>query len=326
MILVTGGSGLLGAALITQLLAQQNKVVAIYNKTALSDFKSPLLTPVRCDILDVVGLEELMQLGITQIYHCAGLVSFNPAHKRALFKINIEGTANIVNAALNAGVLKMIHVSSVAALGAIKSGQTVDENMRWTEQANTSIYGESKYLGELEVWRGIGEGLDAVIINPTVILGDGDWHKGSSKIFKSVYDGFPWYSEGINGFVDVRDVATIMIQLMQSTTSAERFIVNAENSSYRQVLNLIANGFNVPAPNKKVTPFLANLVWRLEAVKGRFSNNEPLITKETSLTALTKVFYNATKLQQFLPQFSYRSLQETIQNTCTTLQQKLNKR
>lgn len=325
MILVTGGSGLLGKELITQLLAQQHKVVAIYNKTPLPNFTSPLLSTVACDILDVVGLEELMQQGITQIYHCAALVSFNEARKKELYKINIEGTANIVNAAINAGVLKMVHVSSVAALGANKEGEEVDENMRWTEQTNNSIYGESKYLGELEVWRGIGEGLDAVIINPTVILGDGDWNNGSSKIFKSVYDGFPWYSEGVNGFVDVKDVVDVMMQLMQSDISAERFIVNAENCSYQQLFNLIAHAFNKIAPHKKVTPLLANIVWRLEAIKGWFSNNEPLVTKETALTALTKVYYNTSKLQQFLPNFKYRPLQETIQSTCIALQQKLNR-
>ena len=326
MILVTGGSGLLGNQLITQLLAQQNEVVAIYNKTALASFDSPLLTSIQCDILDVTGLDELMQRGITQIYHCAALVSFNPARRKELFKINIEGTANIVNAALNAGILKMIHVSSVAALGQIKAGGTVDENMLWTAQANASIYGESKYLSELEVWRGIGEGLDAVIINPTVILGNGDWNNGSSKIFKSVYEGFPWYSEGINGFVDVRDVATIMIQLMNSSISAERFIVNAVNCSYQQLFYLIAAVFNKAAPTKKVTPLLASLVWRLEAVKGWFSGNEPLVTKETALTALIKVFYSTDKLKQFLPQFEYHSLKDTVAFTCAALKQKLNKR
>lgn len=325
MILVTGGSGLLGKELITQLLAQQKTVVAIYNKTPLPSFNSNLLSTVQCNILDVNGLEALMQNGITQVYNCAGMVSFNPNHKKQLFKINIEGTANIVNAALNAGVLKLVHVSSVSAFGIDKKEELTKETMRFTEHNFESNYGESKYLGELEVWRAIAEGLQAVIVNPTIILGDGDWNGGSSKIFKSVYEQFPWYSEGVNGFVDVRDTAAIMIELMDSAISAERFIISAENCSYQQIFNLIATAFNKKNPHKKVTPFLAGLVWRLEALKSKFTGDEPLITKETALTALTKDFYDNTKLLRFLPQFKYRSMEETIKDTCRALQQKFNR-
>lgn len=324
MILVTGGSGLLGTELITQLLAQNKKVTAIYNKTALPNFNSPLLTTFKCDILDVVGLQEVMQQGIKQIYHCAALVSFNPKRKKDLFKINIEGTANIVNAALDAGVTKLVHVSSVAALGLLKENEPINETIAWTEQANYSNYGESKYLGELEVWRGIGEGLSAVMVNPAIILGAGDWDGGSSKIFKSVYDEFPWYSDGINGFVDVRDVATIMIQLMDSDITAERFIISAENKSYQDIFTLIANAFHKKVPAKKVTPFLAKIVWRLEAFKSRFTGQEPLLTKETAASALAKTYFDNSKLIKYLPQFTYRSIQQTIIQTVGVFQQKLN--
>jgi len=324
MILVTGGSGLLGTELITQLLAQNKKVTAIYNKTALPNFNSPLLTTFKCDILDVVGLQEVMQQGIKQIYHCAALVSFNPKRKKDLFKINIEGTANIVNAGLDAGVTKLVHVSSVAALGLLKENEPINETIAWTEQANYSNYGESKYLGELEVWRGIGEGLSAVMVNPAIILGAGDWDGGSSKIFKSVYDEFPWYSDGINGFVDVRDVATIMIQLMDSDITAERFIISAENKSYQDIFTLIANAFHKKVPAKKVTPFLAKIVWRLEAFKSRFTGQEPLLTKETAASALAKTYFDNSKLIKYLPQFTYRSIQQTIIQTVGVFQQKLN--
>ena len=326
MILVTGGSGLLGKEVITQLLAQGKKVTAIYNKTLLPKFNSANITSFQCDVLDVVGLEELMQQGITQVYHCAAIVSFDPRRKRELFKINIEGTANIVNASLTAGVEKLVHVSSVAALGRIKEDKSINENMVWTEEANASNYGESKYLSELEVWRGVGEGLDAVIVNPTIILGAGDWQSGSSQIFKSVYDEFPWYTEGVNGFVDVRDVAAIMIQLMESSISAERFIINATSKSYREIFSLIATAFNKKVPHKKVTPLIAKIVWRLEALKSRFTKKAPLLTKETAAAALEKVHYDNTKLKQFLPQFNYRSIEETIAQTCAALQQKLNNR
>ena len=324
MILVTGGSGLLGKEVITQLLAHRKKVVAIYNKTLLSDFNSPLLTQFSCNILDVVGLEEVMELGITQVYHCAAVVAFEPTRKKEMFQINIEGTANVVNAALNAGITKMVHVSSVAALGRIRENEAVNESMNWTKETSNSNYGESKYLGELEVWRGIGEGLNAVIVNPVIILGAGDWNGGSSQIFKTAYHEFPWFTDGVTGFVDVVDVADIMLQLMCSSITAERFIVSAANKSYREIFNLIAGAFNKKLPHKKVTHLLAKIVWRMEAVKSRFTGKPPLLTKETAASALAKVYFDNSKLKKFLPQFNYRSIEETIIKTCTALQQKLN--
>jgi len=322
-ILVTGGSGLVGNELITQLLAQGKSIRAIYNKTPLADFNSPLLKQIHCDILDVIGLEEAMQ-GITQVYHCAAIVSFSPKRTAALFKINVEGTANVVNAALDAGVQKFVHISSVAALGKFEDKATITETTTWVEDVNSSIYGKSKYFGELEVWRGVSEGMNAVIVNPTVILGPGDWNEGSSKIFKSVHDDFPWYSEGVTGFVDVKDVARAMIQLMDSNIVNERFIISGGNKSFRDVLNLIAKVFGKKEPHKKVTPFLAAVVWRLEALKTVFSQQSPLITRETAAAALAEVNFDTTKLNQFLPDFTYTPIEETITYTVAALQQKLN--
>lgn len=323
MILVTGGAGLLGKELIIQLLAQGKQVRAIYNKTPLPDFHSDKLEQVQCNILDVTGLEEAMK-GIEQVYHSAAIVTFNPKKKRELFKINIEGTANVVNAALDAGVKKMVHVSSVAALGRIRENTPINETMNWTEETSNSRYGQSKYLAELEVWRGIGEGLDAVMVNPVLILGDGDWNSSSSRVFKSVYEEFPWYTDGITGFVDVRDVAKAMIQLMDSNISAERFIISAEDRNFQDVFNLIAKAFGKKPPHKKVTPALAKIVWRLEAIKSRFTGKEPLVTKETAATALAKVHFDNSKLKRYLPGFTYRAIEETIAHTCALLQQKLN--
>ena len=326
MILVTGGSGLLGKEVITQLLAQGKNVTAIYNKTLLPAFNSPLLTSIKCDILDVAGLEELMDQGIKQIYHCAAIVTFDPKRKQQLFKVNIEGTANIVNAALYAGVKKMVHVSSVAALGKIKKDELITETIKWTEETSNSHYGESKYLGELEVWRGIGEGLQAVIVNPSIILGEGDWNSGSAQIFKNVYEEFPWYTEGVTGFVDVKDVAAIMLQLMDSDITAQRFIISAENKSYQQILNLIATAFNKKLPQKKVTPLLAKLVWRLEAFKSNFTSKTPLVTKETTTAALAKIYFDNSKLKKFLPQFTYHTIEDSIIKICAAFQQKINNR
>jgi len=318
MILVTGGSGLVGAELISQLLAEGESVKAIYNSTPLTITHQNLIS-VKCNILDTSALEEVMQ-DVTHVYHCAGVVSFNKKNADELLKINIEGTANIVNAALDAGVKKMVHVSSVSALGRIRADQTITEAMVWTEETSNSLYGKSKYLGELEVWRGIGEGLEAVIVNPSIILGGSDWSKGSSEIFKSVYNEFPWYTEGVTGVVDVKDVARAMILLMNSEINKERFILNAENLSYKEIFTGIANCFGKKTPQKKVTPFLAAIVWRWEAIKSSFTGKDPLVTKETARTGLTKVYFDNRKFLKAMPGFQFTPINETIANTCATLQ------
>lgn len=324
MVLVTGGAGLLGTTLIQQLLEQGEEVTALYNKTPLANFKSAKLKQVKCDILDVIGLEEAMK-GADQVYHCAAIVTFNPKRRKEMFKINIEGTANVVNAALDAGVKKLVYVSSVAALGRIREKEPVNETMNWSEETSNSRYGQSKFLAEMEVWRGIGEGLNALMVNPVIILGPGDWNSGSSHIFKNVYNEFPWYAEGTTGFVDVRDVVKAMIELMNSNISAERFIISAENRSYRDVFNLIANAFNKKPPHKKVTPLLAKIIWRIEALKSYLTGKEPLVTKETAATALAKVNFDNSKLKKFLPGFAYRKIEDSIKDTCLALQQKLNR-
>ncbi len=324
MILVTGGAGLLGSALIEQLVLEGKKVRAIYNSTPLDHIESPLVEKMHCDILDVMGLEEAMK-GIDQVYHCAAIISFNPTKKNELFKTNIEGTANIVNTALEQGISKLLFVSSVAALGREASGSPVNETMNFDEDKDHSLYGKSKYMAELEVWRGIGEGLSAVIVNPVIIIGAGDWNKGSTRIFQSVYDEFPWYSNGTNGFVDVRDAVQAMISLMDSDIQAQRFILCGANRSYQQVFDFIASSFGKKRPHKAITPLLASLVWRWEAIKCRFTKKEPLVTRETAATALSRISYDNSKLLNHLTGFSYRPLEESIQFTCSALQQKINK-
>ena len=325
MILVTGGAGLLGKELIAQLLLHGKKVRAIYNRTELADFQNTNLQQMQCNILDVVGLEEAMK-GVEYIYHCAAVISFNPRRKEEMFKINIEGTANVVNAALDAGIKKMVYVSSVAALGRIRENEPINESMNWTEETSNSAYGQSKYLAEMQVWRGIGEGLNAVMVNPVIILGAGEWNSGSSQIFKNVYEEFPWYTNGSTGFVDVRDVVKAMIELMNSDIIAERFIISAENRTYADVFNLIAKAFGKKPPQKKVTPLLAKIVWRLEAIKSFFTAKDPLLTRETAATAMAKVTFDNSKLKKFLPGFSYRKIEDSIADTCIALQQNINSR
>jgi len=273
---------------------------------------------VNGDIMDTDFLFDAMK-GMKQVYHVAALVSFNPYRKKELFKINVEGTANVVNAAIEAGVKKLIHVSSVSAMGRLRKGEAINESMYWTRETSNSNYGHSKYLAELEVWRGIGEGLEAVIVNPSLILGVSDWDNSSSKLFKSAYDEFPWYTNGGGGFVDVRDVAKAMVTFMDSDISGERFIVSAENRTYRDVFSLMANEFGKRPPHKKVTPFLAGLVWRIEWLKSMLSKKEPMLTRETAVTGQALVEFNNNKLKQFLPSFEYITIEQSIKDVCREL-------
>lgn len=314
---------MLGTSLIEQLLSAGHTVKAMYNRAPVYSFNDPRLVLQQCDILDVIGLENVME-GVSQVYNCAGLISFQSKDKQRLYKINVEGTANIVNAAINAGVKKMVHVSSVAALGRIRENQPVHEKMNWTPETSNSTYGHSKYLGELEVWRGVAEGMNAVIVNPVIILGPGNVEGGSTKIFRSVFNEFPWYTEGSTGFVDARDVAKAMILLMQSDISGERFLLSAGNRSYRDIFNLAAKAFNKKPPSKKVTPFIASMVWRLQALQHMFTGKLPLVTRETASAAMTKATFDNSKLKTFIPGFEYIPLEQTIRDTCSALQQKLN--
>jgi nucleoside-diphosphate-sugar epimerase len=321
-VLVTGAAGLVGTELVSQLLEKGYRVKALYNKTPLRDFQHKHLVTVHCDLLDIMSLEEAMQ-DVESVYHCAGYISFSPRKRRQLLKVNVEATANVVNVALQAGIKKLLHVSSVAALGRLRK-EEINENMQWSPATSNSVYAQSKYMGEMEVWRGIAEGLEAVIVNPTIILGAGNWEEGSTEIFKSVYDGFPWYAEGVTGFVDVRDVCDAMIRLMESGIRSERFIINAENAMYRDVFNQIADAFHKKRPARKITPLLASLAWRMEAVKSKFTGKDPLVTKETANTAFAISNFSNEKLKKFIPGFQYHSLKDSIIYTCDLLQQKLN--
>jgi nucleoside-diphosphate-sugar epimerase len=321
--LVTGASGLLGAELVNQLLKEGKKVKAVYYQHPISKVDNENLHIIKCDLLDVFELEEIME-DVDFVYHCAGFISYSPSNRAELYNINYEATANVVNACLSANIKKLVHVSSVAALGKNIKNKLVDETLQWTNEANGSTYGHSKYLGELEVWRGIAEGLNGVIVSPSIILGPGNWNQGSTTIFKNVYHEFKWYTTGINGFVDVRDVANSMVLLMQSDISNEKFIISAENRTYQDVFNCIAESFKKNKPSKLVTPFIASMVWKIEKIKCFFTKKEPLITKETAKAALDHVQYDNSKLLKFLPEFKYHSIEDTISYCCEILQQKVN--
>lgn len=323
MILVTGGTGLVGSHLISFLVDQGKEVKAIYRSFIPEIAGGEKVHWYQADILDILSLEDAMK-DVEYVYHCAAIVSFNPKQRDHLSKTNIEGTANVVNAALNAGVKKLLFVSSVAALGRIRKDPLINESMNWSKETSNSEYGKTKYLSEMEVWRGAAEGLPSVVVNPTIILGESDWNKGSAKIFKSVYDEFPWYTEGVTGFVDVHDVVKAMVMLMESDAEGERFILSADNHTYKRLFDEIASCFGKKKPYKKVTPFIASVVWRMEAIKAKFTRTDPLLTKETANTAQARSYYDNTKFLNRFPEFKYTSIEQTVARICSGLKKKYN--
>ena len=314
MILVTGGTGFLGSHLIRALVAAGKPVRALYRQQPsprLQDI-SDKIEWVPGDILDIFTLEDAL-VGVTQVYHCAAVVSFQAADKDRLLKINVEGTANVVNMSLDAGVKKLLYVSSVAAIGRARENAAVNEECEWEDSKNNSRYSISKFQGEMEVWRGIAEGLDAVIVNPSIILGAGFWDDGSGALLKNAWKEFPYYTEGVNGFVDVHDVVEAMIQLMDSDIHAERFILSADNWGYQRLFTTMAHALGKKPPHIAAKPWMAEVVWRLEKVKGMVTGKHPLVTKETARTAQMKVNYENTKVLNALPGFQFRPLEDTIQ-------------
>jgi dihydroflavonol-4-reductase len=319
MIFITGGTGFLGSYLLQELVLQGRSVRALRRKRSFPFYLAPGIAEkiswVEGDLLDVGGLMENLE-GCSQIIHAAGLVSFNPSDKKNLFKINIEGTANIVNAAIENGITDLVHVSSVSALGRDTASKPIDEEKKWPGSQGQSNYGISKYFGEMEVWRGMGEGLSPLIVNPSTLLGYGDWNETSCGLFKTAFREFPWYMTGSNGFADVQDSARAIIALMDSGIRNERFIISGDNQSYRDIFNRMARGFGKKQPTKKATPFLAGMAWRKERILSAFTGHKPLVTRESVAIAGRQTAYDNHKLLQALPSFRFRSLEDSIVEAC----------
>lgn len=312
MILVTGGTGLLGSYLCRYLLAQGKQVRALRRKQSslrlVQDIRDRI-TWVDGDVLDLFSLEDAMQ-GVDEVYHCAGLVSYLARDATRLMQVNAAGTENTVNAALVTGVRKFLHVSSIAAIGRI-SGQTVTENMPWEMNRATSVYAHSKYAAERAVWRGIAEGLRAVIINPSLILGAGDWESGSSRLFSVVDRGFKFYTRGTTGYVDVRDVARVAHLLMGSPLENERFIVNSENLAYRDFLWMVADALGRPRPSVPAGKFLSALTWRGLALASLFSGKAPAVTRASARIANSSFYFDNRKIREAL-HYDFIPIHETI--------------
>jgi dihydroflavonol-4-reductase len=327
MILVTGGTGLLGSHLIPELLLSGEKVRAIIregsdNSKLLKIWQQTYQEPealfsqvewFRGDILNKASVSEAME-GIEKVYHCAAMVSFEPSKKKEMFEANVIGTRNMVDSCLQKEVKKLLHVSSIAAIGPGNEDELLTEENRWLVNPK-GIYSLTKTMAEQEVWRGICEGLQAVIINPSLILGAGMPGQSSARIFETIKKGMKFYTKGINGFVDVKDVVRAMILLMNHEVMGERFIVNAVNISYRELFTKIAHAIDVKAPAWYASPLLTSLAWRTGTITSKFTGNPPLLTREGAGSAHKIQQYSSEKLKK-LTGFTFNDLDESIISIC----------
>ena len=323
-VLVTGGTGFIGAYIIQELITKGYSVKALHRKNNFPFYISKETLSkvewIQGDILDVVTLENAMD-NVDAIIHSAAIVSFDKKLREQMYRINVEGTANVVNLALEKNIKRLIHISSVAAIGRTAKGQTVDEEKKWVTSSLNTHYAISKQKSEMEVWRAMAEGLSAVIVNPSTVLGFGNWNSSSTAIFKNIYHGFSWYSEGENGFVDVKDVAEVAVALIDAEIAGQRFILNGDNWPFRKLFNSIADQFKKPQPHRLATPFLGEIAWRLEHLKSYFSGHRPLLTKESAKVAHSRTNFDNSKILKALPGFNFTPLQQTIEIACGQYEQ-----
>lgn len=316
-ILVTGGTGFLGSYLMRYLVSYGFKnIKAIRRQNSPMDLIDGVKADINWiegDIMDVPFLEEAME-ETDQVYHCAAMVSFQPRDKKRMLEINDQGTANIVNVALEKGIEKLIHTSSIAALGRIENTTTIDETATWEHNDLNSNYAKSKYNAEMQVWRGMAEGLDVGIVNPSLVMGSGFWEQGTSKMFKTLSKNFPYFPKGGTGMVDVRDVARAMIQLMNSDIKNERIILNDKNLSYKDIFAQIASSMNSKVPTKEISPLLSQIAWRLEWIRSKLTGANPLYTKENANTTKHFFKYQNDKSRTLL-NFEYTPIEETLKAT-----------
>ena len=326
---------MVGAHLLYELISTGNKVKALKRETSnlrqvlktfsyYSENSKELFNQIEWvegDILDYFALEKLLD-GVSEIYHCAAIVSFNPDERQKMIANNVDGTSNLVNAAIENGVKRICHVSSIAALGRLDDNQFVTEDTKWVPTKKISGYSESKFFSETEIWRGIEEGLDAVIVNPSIIFGPANWETSSAKMFKTIWDGMKFYTNGITGFVDVKDVVKAMILLMDETNfeaaKNQRFLLNSENISYKNVFCIIADALDKPRPKIYASDFLLKIVWRSAKIASWITRKSPAITRDVVASSNVVNNFDGSKIVRLF-NFEYLPISKSIQQTALFL-------
>jgi len=325
MNLITGATGLLGTHIALELLARGQQVRALARtgsslesmKKVFAHYGSAELFHriewVEGELEDVTSLIDALE-NCTTVYHCAAIVSYHPADRRQMYKVNVEGTANLVNACIDRGKLNLAHVSSIAAIGRTKESITLNENSEWVDGEQTTHYAITKHLAEMEVWRGIQEGLNAVILNSGLIIGPGDFTRSSGGMFTRIDQGIPFFPPGGTGFISAPDAARALVELMHQEKFGERYIAVAENKTMRDVFTKVAGSLGKKAPIKQVTPFLLVVALFMEQMKEWFTGKKALVTREVLRNMERQFIYDNSKLKDALG-FSFQSIDAAIDDT-----------
>lgn len=327
MILVTGGTGLVGSHLLFKLTQKGHDIRAIFRNdkkieavkhvfsyyTDNVDAYFSKIEWVEGDITDIPKLTEAFH-GITHVYHCAAFISFDPNHYHSLRQINIEGTANVVNLCISNSIEKLCYASSIAAVGGEPSGALITEESSWSKDDDHSVYAITKYGAEMEVWRACQEGLDVVIVNPGIIIGPGFWRFGSGSFFNRIYKGLKYYTTGTSGYVFVDDVVNIMTLLMDGSITNERYIVIAENLSFQSFFTKIAKALNVEAPKKKASPLLLQIAWRMDWLRSVVKGKHRRLVRHSVNSIQTIRNYDNSKIKHDL-NYEFNSVDSAISLT-----------
>lgn len=329
MILVTGGTGLVGSHLLLELIRSGRQVRAIHRKNSDLQVVKKVFSYYlpseevetsfdkidwkEADVLDIPALEAVF-LNVRVVYHCAALVSFDPADAGELRKINIEGTANIVNISRNSKVEKLCHLSSIAALDKSPGEDRFTENLQWFPEKDHSYYAISKHGAEMEVWRGSQEGLPVVILNPGIIIGPGFWNSGSGKIFSEISKGLKYHFPKTTGFVGVWDVVKIAVSLTESSTKNEQYIVVAENLSFHDILDQVALNLHQPLPKRKLRPWMVVAAWSYQSLTQILFGKKKQLRLEDRKSLFQKEYYSNEKLRSKLS-YEFLSIKEVIRQT-----------
>ncbi len=324
-VLVTGATGFLGSHLCFHLLKAGYTVHALRREnSSLHWFREIFrmlekrlgpadlsgLKWVEGEVLDPVSLESAMK-ECSRVFHCAATVSFDPRLREEMYRVNVEGTANVVNACLHTGIAYLCHVSSIAALGRLKPGELITEETEWKDSPYNTHYAISKYRAELEVWRGREEGLEVCVVNPSVILGSGNWRSGSASLFRTFYRGLRFYPPGTNGMVDAEDVSKCMIGLSEKNISGERFILSSDNVSWKRLFDGMAAAMNKKPPGILLRRWMTELGWRAAAVLSIFTGGRSLFTRETAVTSRNAYYYSSEKVCKALD-FTFKPIEQSI--------------
>jgi nucleoside-diphosphate-sugar epimerase len=320
MILITGATGFLGAELAKLLVESGANIRCTKRVTStipvlLVQFTTQIEW-VDADLLDIFALESALD-GITQVYHCAAWVSLKSADKKPMINTNVTGTANLVNLCAEKGI-RMVHVSSIAAIGLAKPGDLTTENHHLEQSTENDGYAISKLESEMEVWRGFAEGLDAVIVNPSLIIGASAGKKGSGALFETIRKGLKFYTGGTIGFVDVTDVAKCMIALMNSDITAERYVISAENYTYKAITTAAADCFGIKPPSTLAKPWLMEIGWRGAALWAMLTGSDPAIDKTSAQAASVTREFDNSKIKEAIG-IEFKPISKTVKEICEGL-------